>query len=425
MLQEQVMPERIFVVGHGAVTCLGPDMDTTWQGLVGGRSGIRRHPELGALAFLQDIAGMVDHVDPDAGTGDRTFTKLSARFLLLAMKAAREAWTDAGMDRPEVSFDRARVAVAVGSAFGGVDFLEAQQARMRKRQDLAVSPFLVPGFLINQAAGQISQHLQLFGPSIAPSNACATGAHALCVGAMHLKAGDADLALCGASESAFTPAIVNGFSTMKALLQTRPGDRAAEDPAQASRPFSVDRAGFVMAEGAAMLVLATSSAVHRLGLKPQAELLGYAVNSDGYHMAMPSRERIIECVKSALVHAALPPESIDYYNAHGTSTVLNDQVETQVLKTVFGAHARQLPVSSIKGALGHGLGAAAAIEAAACVRALRDQIIPPTINYRPDPELDLDYVPGEARSAKLKTVMSASFGFGGTNNVLVLGEPRL
>ena len=418
------MTERIFIVGHGAVTCLGGDMDSTWQGLISGRSGIRRHPELNAEAFLQDTAGTVADLEPDGGTGDRTLAKLSARFLRLAMKAARQAWADAGLAGPGSSFDPARVAVAVGSAFGGVDFLEAQQARMSKRRDLAVSPFLVPGLLINQAAGQISEHLGLYGPGVAPSNACATGAHAIIVGAMFLKAGDADLALCGAGESAFTPAIVNGFSTMKALLQRKAGDRSEHDPAQASRPFSIDRAGFVMAEGAAMLVLATGSAVRRMGLKPQAELLGYALNSDGYHMAMPSKERIIQCMQKALAHARVSPEGIDYYNAHGTSTTVNDQVETQAIEAVFGEHARRLPVSSIKGALGHGLGAAAAIEAAACVRALRDQIIPPTINYIADPELSLDYVPNEARPARLRTLMSASFGFGGTNNVLILGEPK-
>jgi 3-oxoacyl-[acyl-carrier-protein] synthase II len=417
-----MMSERIFVVGHGAVTCLGPDMDSTWKGLVAGRSGIRRHPSLAPDAFLQSIAGMVDHLEPDAGTGDRTLYKLSARFLLLSMKAAREAWADAGIDRADSRLDPDRVAVAVGSAFGGVDFLEAQQARMRKRNDLSVSPFLVPGLLINQAAGQVAQHLGLYGPSMAPTNACATGGHAIIMGAMYLKSGDADIALCGAGESAFTPAIVNGFSTMKALLGGKPGDRSEADPAQASRPFSVDRAGFVMSEGAAMLVLATGSAARRLGLTPQAELLGYASNSDGYHMAMPSQERITRCVASALERTGLSPSAIDYYNAHGTSTTLNDQVETGVLKTVFGEHARKLPVSSIKGALGHGLGAAAAIEAAACVRALRDQLIPPTINYLPDPELELDYVPNEARAAELRTVMSASFGFGGTNNVLIFGR---
>jgi 3-oxoacyl-[acyl-carrier-protein] synthase II len=239
---------------------------------------------------------------------------------------------------------------------------------------------------------------------------------------MMLKAGDADIALCGASESAFTPAVVNGFATMKALLQKKPDDRCESDPALASRPFSIDRAGFVMAEGAAMLVLATEAAVLRLGLKPQAELLGYCLNTDGYHMAMPSPERIVECLRGALRNARLEPEAIDYYNAHGTSTSLNDQVETQVIKTVFGNRDGRLPVSSIKGALGHGLGAAAAIEAAACVRAIRDQIIPPTINYLPDPELNLDYVPGRARPARLAKVMSSSFGFGGTNNVLIFGD---
>ena len=162
------MPERIFIVGHGAVTCLGPDMDTTWQGLLAGRSGIRRHAELGTESFLQDIGGIVEHLEPDAGTGDRTIHKLSARFLLLAMKAAREAWSDAGIERRGAAVDRNRVAVVIGSAFGGVDFLETQQGRMRKRQDLSVSPFLVPGLLINQAAGQVSQHLRLFGPSVAP-----------------------------------------------------------------------------------------------------------------------------------------------------------------------------------------------------------------------------------------------------------------
>ena len=315
------MAERIFVVGHGAVTCLGPDMDSTWAGLIAGRSGIRRNPAFGPDEFSQDLAGTVDLLEPDAGTGDRTLSKLSARFLLLSMKAAREAWADAGLDASSKQVEPDRVAVVVGSAFGGVDFLESQQARMKKRRDLSVSPFMVPGLLINQAAGQISQHLNLHGPGLAPSNACATGGHAIILGAMCLKAGDADLALCGAGESAFMPAIVNGFSTMKALLGKKADDRAATDPGQASRPFSRDRAGFVMAEGAAMLVLATESAVRRLQLEPQAELLGYAMNSDGYHMAMPSRERITECLKSALSRAGMEPGSIDYYNAHGTSTV--------------------------------------------------------------------------------------------------------
>jgi 3-oxoacyl-[acyl-carrier-protein] synthase II len=308
----------------------------------------------------------------------------------------------------------------MGSAFGGLDLLETEQQRMAKRKSLAVSPYLVPAMIINQAAGQIAQHLGLYGPSAAPANACASGGHAVVLGAMFLRAGDAELALCGAGESAFIPAVLNGFATMKALLGKKAGDRSEHDPAQASRPFSVDRAGFVMSEGAGALVLATESAAHRLGLEPQAELVGWATNSDGYHMAMPSRERIRVCLETAIARSGLRHDQIDYYNAHGTSTTVNDRVETQVLRDVFGPSVSRLPISSIKGAIGHGLGAASAIEAAVAVRALREQMIPPTINYIPDPELELDYVPNQGRPKALDVVMSASFGFGGTNNALVL-----
>jgi len=419
------MPERIYVVGHGAVTCLGPTMDETWSGLIAGKSGLRRRASLGRERFLQDIAGFVEDAEAVSRTGDRELARLSARFLAFSVAAAREAWTNAGLDRVDDRIDRDRAAVCVGSAFGGVDFMDAQQARMQKRQDLSVSPFMVPGLVINQAAGQISQRLELYGPGIAPANACATGAHAIILGAMLLKAGDADIALCGGGESAFTPALVNGFSTMKALFSPKPGDRAEDDPARASRPFSGDRAGFIMSEGAGVLALATESTVHKLGLNVQAEILGYALNSDGFHMAMPNEDRVGRCIAQALRNANLAPGDIDYYNAHGTSTQVNDQVETLVLKRIFGDHAAKLAVSSIKGALGHGLGAASAIEAAVCVRALGERIIPPTINYVPDPELDLDYVPNEARSARLDKVMSASFGFGGTNNALIFAAPRI
>jgi 3-oxoacyl-[acyl-carrier-protein] synthase II len=414
------MSERIFVVGHAAVTCLGRDMDATWRGLVEGRSGIRRHAALGPESFLQDLAGLVEEVGPGTASEDPAIAKLSSRFLHLAWEAARAAWADAGLDRRAAEIDPHRAAVVVGSAFGGLDLLEVEQARMIKRRSPAISPYLIPAMLINQAAGQIAQHLRLYGPSAAPANACASGGHAVVLGAMFLRSGDADLALCGGGESAFTPPVVNGFATMKALLGRKPGDRSEVDPAQASRPFSADRAGFVMAEGAGALVLATATAVRRLGLDPQAELVAWSTNSDGYHMAMPCRDRIVHCLATALRRGGLAPAAIDYYNAHGTSTLLNDQVETQVLKDLFGNSAPRLPTSSIKGALGHSLGAASAIEAAVSVRCLREQIIPPTINYLPDPELDLDYVPDQARAARLDHVLSASFGFGGTNNALIL-----
>jgi len=411
------MSERVVVVGHGAVSCLGRDMVATWDGLIAGRSGISRHPSLPADTFLSDLAGMVADFGPGTPAEDPAVSKLGSRYLHLAMAAAREAWADARCEGLEL--DRDRVAVVIGSAFGGLDLLDAEQARMARRKSLAASPYLVPGLIANQAAGQVAQHLGLYGPSVAPANACASGGHAVALGAMFLRAGEADFALCGAGESGFTAPIVNGFATMKALLGRRADDRAETDPGQASRPFSVDRAGFVLSEGSGVLALATESAARRLGLTIQAELLGWAINSDGYHMAMPSGERITRCLRAALERSSVRPEEIDYYNAHGTSTVVNDRVETQALKDVFGDHVRRLPVSSIKGALGHSLGAASAIEAAVCVRALREQVLPPTINHIPDPELDLDYVPNVARPAAVETVMSASFGFGGTNNALV------
>lgn len=413
------MPDRIVVVGHSAMTCLGRDMDATWAGLVAGRSGIRRHASLDPERYLQDVAGLVEGFGPGHEAHDEAVSRLEAKFLHLGMACARQAWSDATLDREGLELDRSQVAIVFGSAFGGMDLYESEQARSARRKGLSISPYLVPGMLINQAAGQIAQHLGLHGPSVAPANACATGGHAIALGAMMIKAGEADLALCGGSESAFTPAIVNGFATMKALLGKKSGDRSLEHPEQASRPFSADRAGFVMAEGAGAVILARESVALKLGLPIQAVLLATSINSDGYHMAMPHGERIVRCLASALARSGLRAEDVDYYNAHGTSTAVNDRVETESIKTVFGVHARKLPISSIKGAIGHTLGAASAIEAAVCVRALRDQVLPPTANHIPDPELDLDYVPNESRPAKIDAAMSASFGFGGTNNALV------
>ena len=413
------MPQRIVVVGHSALTCLGRDMERTWQGLFAGRSGLRRHAAFASESFLQDVAGVVEGFGPGTAGEDPAVAKLAARSLHLSLAAAREAWSDA-IPQGLADVDPERVAVVVGSALGGMDLLDSELTKMAHRRSLATSPYLIPGLIINQGAGQIAQHLGLHGPSVAPSNACASGGHAIAMAALFLRAGEADLALCGAAESAFTPAIVNGFATMKTLLGRKPEDRSADDPGQASRPFSIDRAGFVLSEGAGMLVLATESAARRFGLEVQAELAGWALNSDGHHMAMPHSGRIVRCLTLALERAGVRPDQIDYYNAHGTSTVVNDRVETEAVKEVFGAHVRALPVSSIKGALGHSLGAASAIEAAVSVRALRAQVVPPTINHRPDPELDLDYVPGVGRPARLDTVLTASFGFGGTNNALIL-----
>ena len=298
------MPERIFVVGHAAVTCLGRDMDSTWQGLIEGRSGIRRHAELGSEAFLQDLGGMVEGIGPghrEGGSGDRqAFGAVSSP---VDGGGARGVCLMRGWIARKSRSIRIGSAVVIGSAFGGLDLLDAEQERMSQRRSLAASPYLVPGMIINQAAGQIAQHLRLYGPSAAPANACASGGHAVVLGAMFLRSGEADLAVCGAGESAFTPAVVNGFATMKALLGRKAGDRSEDDPGQASRPFSRDRGGFVLAEGAGALVLATESAAERLGLEPQAELagLGDEFRRPPHGDAVPRTDREMpgDCARSA------------------------------------------------------------------------------------------------------------------------------
>lgn len=412
------MASRIVVVGLGATTCLGPDLETTWQNLIAGRSGLRRQSRLDESEYLQSIAGLIDDPPGPADEAEKAASRIDARFILLGVRAARMAWADAGLEGYDG--DRDRVAVVVGSGLGGLDFYHREQARSATRKNLATSPYLVPGLVINQTAGQIAQSLDLHGPSVAPANACASGGHALAVGAMLLRSGEADLALCGAAESAFSPEVVNGFVTMKAMLGRRVDDRSVDDPTQASRPFSGDRAGFIMSEGAGIVILATEAAALRHGLRPRAELAAVVTNTDGYHMAMPHEGMVRRCLELVLERAGMVPGEIDYYNAHGTSTAVNDRVESGVLKVVWGEDAGRLPISSIKGALGHSLGAASAIEAAICVRAIEERMIPPTLNFRRDPDLDLDFVP-EARAAKrLDVVLSASFGFGGTNNALIL-----
>ncbi len=407
---------RIVIVGMGATSCLGLNWPATWAGLRDGRGGLRRNTDrLPGDRFMTDIGGFVDGFGPNGQGCDPRISKLESRFLHLGLAAADEAWKPLkGAD-----YDPDRVAVIAASAFGGVDLQDNERLKAEARGRLNMGPYTVPGLLINQLGGQISQHLGLLGPGFGPSNACASGGHALILGAMLIQLGMADLALCGASESAFVPSIVNSFATMKALAILKPGDRGFEDPSQASRPFSSDRAGFVMSEASGMIALATIDEARRLKLEILAELVGMAINSDGHHMAAPHQPQIEKCLRLAIQDAGLEPDSIDYYNAHGTSTSINDATETASLKGVYGDYAKRLPISSIKGALGHSLGAASALEAITMIESLRIGLIVPTINYVEDTELDLDYVPGQARAIALQHALSASFGFGGTNNALV------
>ena len=241
------MPERVVVVGHSAITCLGRDMDATWQGLMECRSGLKSHEKLSPDRYLRDVAGLVEGYDPGTPTEEALVSRLEAKSIHMAIAAARMALADAGLDRIQASddYDPHRVAVCVGSAFGGQDLLQLELDRSSRRKTNSVGPYLVPGMIINQASGQIAQHFNAYGPSVSPANACAAGGHSVAMAAMHLVAGEADFAICGGTESAFTPSIVNGFATMKALANRKEGDRAHTDPSQASRPFSADRMGFV------------------------------------------------------------------------------------------------------------------------------------------------------------------------------------
>ncbi|MFM7315306.1 MAG: beta-ketoacyl-[acyl-carrier-protein] synthase family protein [Isosphaeraceae bacterium] len=408
--------KRLVILGVGANCALGDTWPEAWKGLVAGQGGITQNfDRLPRDRFLSSHGGFVKGFGPGTPGSDDRLARLDARFLHLGLAAAEEAM----QVLKGKAFDPERAAVVATSAFGGVDLQDNDRVKAESRGRLQIGPFTVPGLLINQLGGQISQHLGLFGPGFAPSNACASGGHAIITAALLLRADMADIALCGAAESAFVPSIYNAFYTMKAIAAIRPEDRASADPSQASRPFSIDRCGFVMSEGAGMLVMATLEQALKLQVPILAELVGMAVNSDGYHMAAPHQPRIEKCLAGAIADAGITPDSVGYYNAHGTSTPVNDATETAALKAVFGDHARRLPVSSIKGAIGHTLGAASAIEAITAIESLRNGVIVPTINHIPDPAIDLDYVPRVARASSPTYALSASFGFGGTNNALV------
>ena len=416
------MPERIFVVGHAAVTCLGRDMDSTWQGLIEGRSGIRRHAALGSESFLQDLGGWSRVSGRGRQSEDPAIAKLSARFLHLAMAAARSAYVDAGLDRQEESIDPHRAAVVMGSAFGGLDLLDAEQERMSQRRSLAVSPYLVPAMIINQAAGQIAQHLRLYGPSAAPANACASGGHAVVLGAMFLRSGEADLALCGAGESAFTPAVVNGFATMKALLGRKPGDRSEDDPAQASRPFSGDRAGFVLAEGAGALVLATESAARSgWGSSPgRAAWAGRRIPT-ATTWRCPVGDRIGNCLTTALERARAEARDDRLLqrprHQHGAQRPGRDPGAQGCLRRRGTAAADQLDQGGAGPQPGCGLGhrgGRLGPGPRASRSSRRRSISCPT---RSSTWIMCRTRRGRAGSI---IVLTASFGFGGTNNALIL-----
>jgi len=405
---------RVAVTGLGAVTPLGNDARSTWQAAVAGESGVDFIRSFDASEAPVRIAAEVKDFDATQVASAKEVRKLE-RNVLLALGAAREAMGDAGLN----GFDPKRVGVVFGTAIGGVNGLLEQEEIRRERGPDRVSPNFLPNVLVDSASGQLAISLGIKGPNYAVVSACATGSHAIGEAAELIKRGDADSMLAGGGEACLNPLILAGFTAMRGLAVEN------EDPPRASRPFDATRAGFVMGEGACVFVLEELEAAQARGARVYAEVLGYGASNDAHHMAQPEPEAtgVADMMRAALRRADIEPERVGYINAHGTSTPLGDLAETKAIKDVFGAHAYDLAVSSTKSMMGHTFGAAGAIEAMMCALALHEGVIPPTINYRhPDPDCDLDYVPNEAREAKIDVALSNAMGLGGHNGCVLLGR---
>ena len=403
------------VTGLGAVTPLGNDWRSTWDAAVAGRSGIDFIQAFDPSDFPVRVAAEVKDFDPTAIAGPKEARRLD-RNVLLSIAAATEGWADSGLDGV---YEPARVGVLFGTAIGGIIGIVEQYETMRERGPDRVSPYFIPAVLPDTASGQIALQLGLRGPNYAPVSACATGSTAIGEAAEVIRRGDADAVLAGGAEACITPVILAGFCAMRGL--------AAEDeyPPRASRPFDATRAGFVMGEGACVLVLEELEGARKRGAHVYAEVLGYGASNDAYHLAAPDPEAVgvAEMMEAALRRADVAPERVGSINAHGTSTPLGDAAETRAIKQVFGDHAYKLAVSSTKSELGHCFGAAGAVEAMMCVLALQEGVLPPTINYEmPDPVCDLDYVPNEARRVQVDVALSNAMGLGGHNGCVLFGR---
>ncbi|MBN2576322.1 MAG: beta-ketoacyl-ACP synthase II [Deltaproteobacteria bacterium] len=413
------MPRRVAVTGVGLVTPVGVGTEETWRALLRGDCGIGPITRFDAASFSTRFAGEVKGFDPTRWISAREAKAAMAdSFVQYAMAAGAMAMEDAGLVLEGALAERA--GCFVGSGMGGVSTIEATcQALHAKGPRHGISPFFVTQIAISLAAGQLSIRHNARGPCYSQVSACSSGAHAIGDGLRVIQRGDADVMLCGGTEAVVTPLGVGGFAAMHALSTRN------DAPALASRPFDLERDGFVLAEGAGILVLEELERARRRGARIYAECKGYAANADAHHITAPAvaGEGAQRCMRAALADAQLDGSEIDYVNAHGTSTKMNDAVETFAIKQVFGAHARRLMVSSTKSMTGHLIGAAGSVEGALCVLAVARGQVPPTINYTtPDPDCDLDYVPNIARDAKLRNALSNSFGFGGTNACLIFGR---
>lgn len=410
------MRKRVVITGLGAITPLGADVESTWNAVVRGQSGIDRIMQFDPSDHSTRFAGEVKNFDPTEKFGRKDARRMS-RYVQFAATATEEALGDANLAITDSNRDR--VGIVIGTGIGGITTGLAEAEVLRERGPSRISPFMVPMMLPDTAAGQMAIMFGARGPNLCVSTACATGTNAIGEATEIIRRGAADVMLAGGAEAVINPLVMAGFANMGALSKRN------DDPRGASRPFDRDRDGFVASEGAAILVLESEETARARGAVIYAEVLGYALTNDAYHISAPAENGAgaAACMALALRDGGLQPGDIDYLNAHGTSTPLNDKSETAAVKTAFGEAAYDTPISSTKSMHGHLLGAAGALEGVICVQTLRHGVIPPTINYEtPDPECDLDYVPNTPREQAVRVVMSNSFGFGGHNACLILGK---
>ncbi len=408
------MKRRVVVTGLGMVSALGTGVQKNWEAVCSGKSGIGPITKFDASPFPSQIAGEVKDFRSEDFMDKQKVRRFDI-FIHYALASARMAMEDSGLTIN--SGNSHRVGCLTGSGLGGLNMLEHYHKVLLEKGPRRISPFFIPGMIANMAPGQIAIEFGAKGPNISVGTACAASCHAVGESFRLIREGIADAMITGGSEAVITPLALGGFCSMRALSTRN------HEPEKASRPFDLERDGFVMGEGAGMLILEELTQALERGAEIYAEMAGYGLSGDAYHVSAPSPdgEGAISCMNMAIKDAGIDPKDIDYINAHGTSTKLNDLSENKAIKAVFGEHAHKLAVSSTKSMIGHVLGGAGGIEAVYTVLAIKHGIIPPTINYEtPDPECDLDYVPNVARRAEVRTAMSNSFGFGGTNACLAL-----
>lgn len=405
--------KRVVVTGLGLITPLGVGVETSWQNLLNGKSGIRRITSFDVSAFPTQIAGEVDNFNPEDYVEPKEVKKMD-RFIHFAVAAATLALNNSGLKISDSNADR--IGVLVGSGMGGLHAIEYYHSVLLEKGPRRITPFFIPMLTINLAAGQISIKFGAKGPNSAISTACATGSHSIGDAFKIIQRGEADAMIAGGTEAVITPMAVGGFNAMKALSTRN------NEPEKASRPFDSDRDGFVIGEGAGIIILESLEHAVDRGAKIYAEIVGYGMTADAYHITSPSPggEGAARCMAIALKDGGIGPSEVDYINAHGTSTKSGDELESQAIKTVFGEHAYKVAISSTKSMTGHLLGAAGGVEAVINVLSIVNDMALPTINLdNPDPECDLDYIPRKARKMKINYALSNSFGFGGTNACLL------